>query len=119
MRDTKNKDTITFEKFQNFNEMRANQKYLQELQVDEMSKSIATCILKNNNYWIYHKNTIEDAEEEKALPGEKLWLIMRHMSNDPEHNFESEKGYKLELGDTIKFGRVRYKVIMMHNRAEG
>lgn len=75
--------------------------------------------MKDNNYWIYHKHNIEDAEEEKANPGEKLWLIMRHMMNDPEHNFEANKGYKLELGDTIKFGRVRYKVIMMHNNSEG
>ena len=41
------------------------------------------------------------------------------MANDPDHNFEPEKGYKLELGDTIKFGRVRYKVIMMNNKLEG
>lgn len=40
---------------------------------------------------------------------------MRYMANDEEHNFEPHMGYKLELGDTIKFGRVRYKVIMMNN----
>jgi hypothetical protein len=44
---------------------------------------------------------------------------MRHMANDPDHSFEEGKGFKLELGDTIKFGRVRYKVIMMHNESEG
>jgi len=71
--------------------------------------------LKENNFWIFHKYNIEDSEEEKANPGEKLWLIMRHMANDEAHNFEPNKGYALDLGDTIKFGRVRYKVIMMHN----
>jgi hypothetical protein len=70
---------------------------------------------KNNNFWVYHRNTIEDSEAEKSNPGEKLWLDMRHMGNDPDHNLIPGKGYKLELGDTIKFGRVRYKVIMMNN----
>lgn len=41
------------------------------------------------------------------------------MSNDPEYKFEMNKGYKLDIGDTIKFGRVRYKVIMMQNKKEG
>tara|TARA_B110000285_G_scaffold235526_1_gene317821 strand:- start:4922 stop:5281 length:360 start_codon:yes stop_codon:yes gene_type:complete len=119
MRSSKYKDSITYESFSNFSEMRANQKCLQELQVEEYKKPMATCLLKDNNFWIYHKNTIEDAEEEKASPGEKLWLVMRHMANDPDHSFEEGKGFKLELGDTIKFGRVRYKVIMMHNESEG
>ena len=44
---------------------------------------------------------------------------MRHMAADPDHNFKPELGYKLSIGDTIKFGRVRYKVIMMHSYAEG
>jgi hypothetical protein len=44
---------------------------------------------------------------------------MRHMGNDKDHNFMPGNGFKLEIGDTIKFGRVRYKVIMMHNDTEG
>lgn len=44
---------------------------------------------------------------------------MRHMGNDKDYNFQPGQGYKLEIGDTIKFGRVRYKVIMMHSEAEG
>jgi hypothetical protein len=44
-----------------------------------------------------------------------LWLVMRHMQKDKDHNFKPDEGYKLDIGDTIKFGRVRYKVIMMHN----
>lgn len=44
---------------------------------------------------------------------------MRHMGNDKDHNFMPGQGFKLDIGDTIKFGRVRYKVIMMHSESEG
>ena len=46
-------------------------------------------------------------------------MVLRHMAADKDHGFEPNKGYKLELGDTIKFGRVRYKVIMMQSEKEG
>ena len=74
---------------------------------------------KDDDYWIFHSPKIEDAEEEKTNPGDKLWLVMRHMANDPNHGFVRDQGYKLSIGDTVKFGRVRYKVIMMHSYAEG
>lgn len=86
---------------------------------DDFSKSVATIFFKDNNYWIYHKNTIENVEEEKANPGEKLWLCMKNMAQDPDYNLNAGEGYKLAIGDTIKFGRVRYKVIMMHNEKDG
>lgn len=79
----------------------------------------ATCLFKDNNYWMYHRFEIDNAEDEKANPGDKLWLVMRHMGNDRDHNFMPGQGYKLDIGDTIKFGRVRYKVIMMHSSQEG
>jgi hypothetical protein len=41
---------------------------------------------------------------------------MRQMGKDKDHGFQPNLGYKLEIGDTIKFGRVRYKVIMMHGK---
>lgn len=82
-------------------------------------KIAASCLFKDNNYWIYHRFDIDSAEDEKANPGDKLWLVMRHMGNDKDYNFQPGQGYKLEIGDTIKFGRVRYKVIMMHSEAEG
>jgi len=47
---------------------------------EDFSRSVATVFFKDNNYWIYHKNTIECVEEEKANPGEKLWLCMKHMA---------------------------------------
>lgn len=42
---------------------------------------------KEDEYWIFHSPKLEDAEEEKTNPGDKLWLVMRHMANDPNHGF--------------------------------
>ena len=42
---------------------------------------------KDDEFWIFHGPKIEDAEEEKTNPGDKLWLVMRHMANDPNHGF--------------------------------
>lgn len=44
---------------------------------------------------------------------------MKHMTLDPDYNLNQGEGYKLRIGDTIKFGRVRYKVILMHNQKDG
>jgi hypothetical protein len=37
------------------------------------------------------------------------------MAEDKDYNFKQDLGMKIELGDNIKFGRVRYKVIMIKN----
>ena len=99
--------------------MRLDQKSLQELQKDDYKKIITTCFFKDNNYWLYHRDTVDSSEEEKTNPGDKLWLVMKLMARDKSYNFKPDQGYKLGIGDTIKFGRVRYKVIMMQNKAEG
>lgn len=82
-------------------------------------KSVATCFYKDNDFWIYHSDEIENSEQEKANPGDKLWLVMKHMAKDPDHGFQPDLGYKLSIGDTVKFGRVRYKIIMIHNERDG
>ena len=116
----RDKEYIVSENFDDFNTMRLNYKCLNELDpTNDSSKICATCFFKDDNFWIYHSNKIEDSEEEKANPVDKLWLIMRHMGKDKEHGFQPGLGYKLEIGDTIKFGRVRYKVIMMHGKLNG
>jgi predicted component of type VI protein secretion system len=77
----------------------------------------ALILEKDNSYWVYHRGVIEDDEEEKAAPSEKVWLIVKfadQMSSSPY------KGcHRLRIGDTVKFGRVRFKVIMMHNEVDG
>jgi len=83
------------------------------------SNCSATCFYKNGTFWIYHKHIVDDSEYEKHNPGDKLWLIIKHMVNDKDYNCTSGHGFKLDIGDTIKFGRVRYKVIMFHNERLG
>ena len=98
--------------------MKANYKTLIEKK-GEGERPASVCFYKDNHFWIYHTDQIDDNEQEKANPADKLWLVMRHMSNDKEHNLTPGHGYKLEIGDIVKFGRVRYKVIELHNHHDG
>jgi hypothetical protein len=41
------------------------------------------------------------------------------MGRDKNHGFKPDLGYKLNIGDTVKFGRVRYKVVMLSNPTDG
>lgn len=92
---------------------------LAEQQKDEYKKIAAACLFKDNNYWLYHRETIDTSEDEKTNPGDKLWLVMRLMGRDKNHGFKQDNGYKLNIGDTVKFGRVRYKVVMLSNPTDG
>jgi len=50
-------------------------------------------------------------------PGDKAWLIVKfanQMQASPYY-----KGVKVRIGDTVKFGRVRFKVIMLCNDIDG
>jgi hypothetical protein len=81
--------------------------------------SAATCFFKNGKYWLYHRCLIDEADEEKHNPGDKLWLILKHMCNDRDYNCPQGLGFRIDVGDIVKFGRVRYKVIMSHNHKDG
>ena len=50
----------------------------------------ATVLFKDDGYWMFHNPIIENNEQEKTNPGEKLWLVMRHMMSDPDHAFVPE-----------------------------
>lgn len=67
----------------------------------------------DDDYWFYHKGTIEDDEEERLHPAEKAWQVVKYANPD------TLKGSRLRIGDTVKFGRVRFKIIMMHSESEG
>ena len=56
-------------------------------QPDPLKIVSAACMFKDDNYWMYHRFEIDSADDEKANPGDKLWLVMRHMGNDKDHNF--------------------------------
>ena len=75
-----------------------NDVFYEELKVMDRNceGEIATVLFKDStlssltligNYWIYHKNTIEDANEEKSNPSEKLWLIVKYIN--PNLNFST------------------------------
>ena len=110
------RDEVQADNFTNFNLMRLEQQYLNDLRQEKdklipqnssrnyfLSKLLnekygqvaATVMNLNSNYWIYHKNTIEYHEDEKANPGEKLWLLIRHMQADKEHKFIPKEGYEI------------------------
>ena len=113
-------DNIYKEEFEDFNEMKDHYNKLKADAANEEWKKLAACILfKDNNFWMYHTHTVDNQIEEKTAPGDKLWLVMRHMANDRDYDYRQNEGYKLTIGETVKFGRVRYKVIMYHNDKEG
>ena len=114
----RNKEEIEMENFTNYQAM--TETFFSEA-ADPLSslQGAATCFFKDGIYWMYHRHQVDDAEIEKHNPGDKLWLIIKHMVNDKDYTCAPGHGFKLDLGDTIKFGRVRYKVIMFHNERLG
>lgn len=60
--------------------------------MDKFSTAISTVLQKDSkalfslclpfldNYWIYHKNVIEEYEEEKINPADKAWLIVKYIN---------------------------------------
>ena len=78
-------DSIYTEPFDEFRSATLNYKRLEEEFPEQ--KITASCMFKDNNYWIYHRFEIDNADDEKANPGDKLWLVMRHMGNDKDYNF--------------------------------
>jgi len=68
---------------------------------------------------------LEDPSQEKLNPQDKAWQIVRYCRHQTQFGSQQViflmkgKGHKIRIGDTIKFGRVRFKVIMMQNEVEG
>jgi hypothetical protein len=71
------------------------------------------------DYWVYHKMLIEDDEEEKVQPADKAWYIVKFAESHFPDVQSVDRGFHLRIGDTVKFGRVRFKVIMLRNRPDG
>ena len=66
-------------------------------------------LFRNNNYWVYHKNTVEN-DKIDTEPANKLWYIIKFYNSCQN----ADQGFKLEQGDTIKLGRVRFKIKEIH-----
>lgn len=59
-------------------EIRIHAQQFYKKMVDHLAYQLTIFI---ENYWIYHKNTIEDYDEEKLNPAEKLWTIVKYVNN--------------------------------------
>jgi hypothetical protein len=50
--------------------------------INDKKEIVATVLSKNGDYWLYHKNTLEEHDLEKGNPGEKLWFIVKYLIKD-------------------------------------
>lgn len=73
------------------------------------TKPILHFLWRNDNYWIYHKNTLDDFSQDDD-PANKLWHIVKYYNNEDLQ----EEGIQLKQGDVIKLGRIRFKVKEIH-----
>ena len=74
----------------------------------EREKIVARILSHNGNYWIYHKNFIDEGIDQvlEKKPEEKIWRVVRE-----HHHPEMEMPcFKLHKRDLIKVGRVRFKI---------
>ena len=69
------------------------------------TKPILHFLWRNNSYWIYHKNTLDEGKQEED-PADRLWHIVKYYKNKECE----EPGVKLKEGDVIKLGRIRFKI---------
>jgi len=61
-------------------------------------------LYKYGNYWIYHKDKIETTDQEMETPVDKLWRITKFYHSGIKT--KEQKGYRIRIGDVVKFGRV-------------
>jgi hypothetical protein len=85
-------------------------KFNQQMEKEDNDSIFAVCVIQNDHEgtesaWLYHRATIENIHEEDAAnSSQKAWRIIKHLPN---------KSYKIGKGDTLKFGRVRFRVVKM------
>jgi len=65
-------------------------------------------LFRNNNYWIYHRNTIDLNEEDD--PSDRLWHVVKFHRDYSK----KESGFRLSQDDIIKLGRVRFRITEVH-----
>ena len=77
---------------------------------DHNDSIFAVCLLhKNESAWLYHRPTVDPNEDESTTSAIKAWNIVK---------FLPEETYKIKKGDTIKFGRVRFKIASLHTTSD-
>ena len=75
---------------------------------EEKEKIVARILSYNGNYWIYHKNYLDEAIDQvlEKKPEEKIWKVVRE-NVCPDMDVPC---YRLNKKDLIKVGRVRFKI---------
>ncbi len=75
---------------------------------EEKEKIVARVLNFNGNYWIYHKNFIDQNIDQvlERKPEEKIWRVIKE-NHVPEMD---QPCFRLAKKDLIKVGRVRFKI---------
>lgn len=71
---------------------------------------VGRILIKDGKYWLFHKMLIDEGLQEvlEKKPEEKVWRVVKEVHNEiPELETPS---IKLNKGDLIKVGRVRFKI---------
>ena len=77
-------------------------------QIEENESTFGVVVIHDSkSAWLYHKTQLDMKEDEAANSATKGWRIVKHMPRAT---------YKIKIGDTIKFGRVRFRIVRMHGR---
>ena len=99
---------------------------MEEGNLPDNSNKLVSFVYKDNSYWVYHAKTLYKSNgevDEKFSHFDQAWQIVRLSNFRPKKKICSgddlqykykEKGIKdsvrIEEGDTIKFGRVRFRI---------
>lgn len=71
---------------------------------------VGRILVKDGKYWLFHKHLIDEGLQDvlEKKPEEKAWRVVKEVYNEiPELETPS---IKLNKGDLIKVGRVRFKI---------
>jgi hypothetical protein len=72
-------------------------------QAPENDSLFAVCFFhENKSAWLYHSCKVDPMEDELTSSMTKAWNLVKKLPGEV---------HKIKKGDTIKFGRVRFKVV--------
>ena len=64
-----------------------------------------TIVFKRHQYWLYHSKSLQDDAFKNHA--DRVWRIVKY-ETDP--NLKKPNHMRVQEGDVIKFGRVRFRV---------
>lgn len=93
----------------NYSKMRF-QEDEESMAAEKRDNIIGRILIKDGKYWLFHRHLIDEGLQEvlEKKPEEKAWRVVKEVFNEiPELETPS---IKLNKGDLIKVGRVRFKI---------